>query len=43
MQIWKFLYMLGSEWKQYPENFAFLNLSRILKLFTREVCIFLKK
>ena len=35
--------MLGSlKKKQYPENFAFLNL-RILELFTREVCIFLKK
>ena len=29
-------------WKQYPENFKFLIL-RILELFTREVCNFLKK
>ena len=42
MQIWKFLYMFGFIKKQYPENFAFF-LLRILKLFTREVCIFLKK
>ena len=28
--------------KQYPENFAFLIL-RILELFAREVCKFLKK
>ena len=28
--------------KQYPENFAFLVL-RILELFAREVCKFLKK
>ena len=28
--------------KQYPENFAFVIL-RILELFTREVCSFLKK
>ena len=28
--------------KQYPENFAFLIL-RINELFTRKVCIFLKK
>ena len=42
MQIWKFHYMFGSIWKQYPKNFAFLNL-RIFELFTREVSIFLKK
>ena len=42
MQIWKFHNMLGSIWKEYSENFAFLNL-RILELFTREVFIFLKK
>ena len=36
MQIWKFYYMLG-----FIYNFAFLNL-RNLKLFTCEVCIFLK-
>ena len=42
MQILKFHCMLGSIWKQYPENFAFLSL-RILELFTLEVCVFLKK
>ena len=42
MQIWKFYYMLDSLWKQYPENFAF-SILRILKLFARKVCIFLKK
>ena len=42
MQIWKFHYMLGFIWKQNPENFAFLTL-RILELFNREVCIFVKK
>ena len=29
-------------YKQYPENFAFL-IPRILELFAREVCKFLKK
>ena len=42
MQIWKFHYMFVFMWKYYPENFALLIL-RILKLFTHEVCIFLKK
>ena len=41
MQIWKFHYMLGFIKKQ-PENFVFLILI-ILELFTREVCISLKK
>ena len=41
MQIWKFHYMFGFKWKQYPENVAF-SILRILELFTREVCIFLK-
>ena len=39
IQICKFHYMLGSIWKQYPENIASLNL-RILELFTPEVCFF---
>ena len=42
MQIWISLYMFVFTWKQYSENFAFLIL-RILDLFTREVCKFLKK
>ena len=42
MQIWKFHCMLDLIKKQYPENIAFLNL-KILQLFTREVCNFLKK
>ena len=42
MQIWKSPSMLVLTWKQYSEDFAFLIL-RILKLFTREVCKFLKK
>ena len=42
MQIWKSPYMILFISKQYPESFAFLIL-RILKLFTREVCKFLKK
>ena len=42
MQSWKSPYMLVFMQKQYPENFAFLIL-RILKLFAREVCKFLKK
>ena len=42
MQIWKSPYMFVFIWKQYPENFAFLIL-RIIELFAREVCIFLKK
>ena len=42
MQIWKSPYMFLLMQKQYPENFAFL-IFRILELFTREVCKFLKK
>ena len=42
MQIWKSHYMFVFTKKQYPENFVFLIL-RILVLFTREVCKFLKK
>ena len=42
MQIWKFHYMFGFIYKQYPENFGSLIL-RTLELFTREVCMFLKK
>ena len=42
MQIWKFFYMFVFIWKQCPENFAFLIL-RILELFARKVCKFLKK
>ena len=42
MQIWKFYYIAGFIQKQYPENFAFLVL-QILKLFSRKVCIFLRK
>ena len=41
MQIWKSLYMFVFIQKEYPENFAFLIL-RILELFLREVCEFLK-
>ena len=42
IQIWKSPYMFVFIWKQCPENFAFLIL-RILELFAREVCKFLKK
>ena len=42
IQIWKSPYMLVFTLKQYPENFAFFIL-RILELFAREVCRFLKK
>ena len=42
MQIWKSPYMFVFIKKQYLENFAFLIL-RILELFAREVCKFLKK
>ena len=42
MQIEKSSYMFVFISKQYPENFAFLTL-RILELFPREVCKFLKK
>ena len=42
MQVWKSPYMLVFIQKQYPENFPFLIL-RILELFAREVCKFLKK
>ena len=41
-QIWKSPTVFVFIWKQYPENFAFFIL-RILKLFAREVCKFLKK
>ena len=41
IQIWKSAYMIAFMWKQYPENFEFLIL-RILGLFTRKVCIFLR-
>ena len=42
LQIWKSPYMFVFIWKYYPKNFALL-IPRILKLFTRGVCIFLKK
>ena len=42
MQIWKSLHMFVFILKQYPKNFAFWILE-ILELFTRKVCIFLKK
>ena len=42
MQVWKSSYIFLFTSKQYPENFAFVNL-RILELFTRKVCEFLKK
>ena len=42
IQIWKSPYMFVFIWKQKPENVAFWNL-RILELFAREVCMFLKK
>ena len=42
MQIWKSPYVFVFMWKQYPENVAFLIL-RILQLFAREVCKFIKK
>ena len=42
MQIWKNPYMFAFVQKQYPENFAFWIL-RILALFAREVCKFIKK
>ena len=42
MQIWKSPYMIVFISKQYPESFAFLIL-RILELFTRKACKFLKK
>ena len=41
MHIWKSSYMFVVVLKQYPENFAFLIL-KILELFAREVCKFLK-
>ena len=41
MQIWKSPYMFMFLQKQYFENFAFLIL-RILKLFPRKVCKFLR-
>ena len=42
MQIWKSVYMFVFIQKQYLENLTFLIL-RILKLFAREFCKFLKK
>ena len=42
MQISKSPYMFVFIWKQYPKKFTFLIL-RILDLFAREVCKFLKK
>ena len=42
MQIWKSSYAFVFMQKQYRENFAFLIL-RILALFARQVCKFLKK
>ena len=42
MQVCKFHYMFEFVQKQYTGNFAFLILS-ILELFTRKICIFLKK
>ena len=42
IQIWKSPNMFAFMSKQYPENFAFLIL-RILELFAREACKFLKK
>ena len=41
MQIWKSSYMFLFILKEYSENLAFL-IQRILELFTREVCKFLK-
>ena len=42
MQIWKSPSMFVFIWKQHPENFAVLIL-RILELFAREVCTYLKR
>ena len=42
MQIWKSPYIFVVIKKHYPENLAFLVL-RIVELFAREVCRFLKK
>ena len=42
MQIWKSPYRFVFIKKQYPENSAFL-IQRILELFDREICKFLKK
>ena len=42
MLIWKSPYMIVFILKQYPENSLFLILE-ILELFTRDVCICLKK
>ena len=42
MQIGKSPFMFLFMWKRYPENFGILIL-RILELFAREVCKFLKK
>ena len=55
MEIWKFCYMLGFIGKQYPENFVFLILSRVVfnifdcffmfvnKNFIYLACAYLKK
>ena len=37
IKIWKFLNVFVFMYKQYPENFAFLNLG-IIELYTRKVC-----
>ena len=42
VQIWKSPYMFVFTWKWYPEDLAFLIL-RVLELFARKICIFLKK
>ena len=42
IQIWKSSYLFVFIYQQYPENFAFLIL-RIIELFAREVCKFVKK
>ena len=42
MQIWQYLSLFVFIEKQYPENFA-LWILRILELFAREICKFLKK
>ena len=41
IEIWKSPYMFALIQKRYSENFAFLIL-RVLELFAREVCKFLK-
>ena len=42
MQIWKSTYMFVFIKEKHPENFAFLTL-RMLELFARKICKFLKK